>query len=280
MIALTRREEPVPNTSPQPAAPPSDSGVVRHVPPGSYETVYVVLAVSFVAVLMLTNVIGTKLFSLPLDLPVVGPILRLADRIVQALFPGQGGGDALTLTAGIITYPITFLFTDVVSEIYGRRRADVMVMIGFVSSLIMLGVIAVARALTPAPIWNVPGRFAEVFAPDRLVGDGAGGVVADSVAAQAAYQFTFDAPGVLLLASMTAYLVAQLVDTIIVNTIFLHFYWKLSWPAIGGVIIASYTVKALMAFLDTPFCYAGVATVRRLVAGDPRTLPPASGSAT
>lgn len=274
---------------------PADRGHVPHRPPGPYETAYVVLATCFVATLLLTNVIGTKLFALPLDLPIVGGILRAADVVVRNLFTGQGGGDSLTLTAGIITYPATFFFTDVVSEIYGRRRADFMVLLGFVASLVMLAILPIARALPVSRIWNVPSEFAHVFAPERLVQAG-GDLAADAVAAQAAYQFTFDAPGTLLFASMTAYLVAQLVDnrlfhfwrrvtgskwlwlrnngstvisqlvdTIIVNVIFLHFYWKLEWRAIGAIIISVYTVKAMMAALDTPFCYAGVAIVRRSV---------------
>jgi uncharacterized PurR-regulated membrane protein YhhQ (DUF165 family) len=160
----------------------------------------------------------------------------------------------------------------------------------------MLAILSIARALPVSPIWNVPSEFAHAFAPERLVETGSG-VVADAVAAQAAYQFTFDAPGTLLFASMTAYLVAQLVDnrlfhfwrritsarwlwlrnnastmisqlvdTIIVNVIFLHFYWKLPWDAIGAIIIGVYVVKATMAAIDTPFCYVGVAAVRRLVA--------------
>ena len=43
----------------------------------------------------------------------------------------------ITLTSGIVTYPLTFLFTDVVSELYGRKRADFMVILGFFQSWIL-----------------------------------------------------------------------------------------------------------------------------------------------
>jgi len=284
-----------------PLAPGTDRAAAGHVPhvhQSAYETGYFVIAVSFVAMLLLTNIIGTKLFVFPLDFPVLGWVLTGVDRIIQAVLPGQGGGDSLTLTAGIITYPLTFLFTDIVSEVYGRKRADRMVLLGFATSLLMLGVIAVARALPPSPIWNIPAGFADVLAPARLVATPDGSMVGDATAAQAAYQFTFDAPGVLLFASMTAYLVAQLVDnrlfhfwrrltggrwlwfrnnastglsqlvdTIIVNSIFLHFYWELPAAAIAAIILASYAVKAMFAALDTPFCYLGVGLTRRLVGG-------------
>jgi uncharacterized integral membrane protein (TIGR00697 family) len=50
-------------------------------------------------------------------------------------------------------------------------------------------------------------------------------------------------------------LISQLVDTAIVNSIFLRFGLNLDWPAIGGVILASYLVKVVFAALDTPVIY-------------------------
>ncbi len=267
------------------------SGEVLHVPQSSYERAYFVLAALFIALLLLTNVVGTKLFALPLDLPIVGPFLAWVARVVASLLGGEPA-ESLTLTAGIITYPLTFLLTDIVSEVWGRRRADVMVILGFTASLLMLGVITAAGALPPSELWNVPQAYHHVFAEPYLVGSGES-VVADHRAAQAAYRFTFDAPGVLLLASMTAYLVAQLVDnrlfhfwrrltkgralwfrnnmstvfsqfadTLIVNGIFLHFYWGLAPSAIGVIILNVYAVKVLMALADTPLCYLGVSLIR------------------
>jgi uncharacterized PurR-regulated membrane protein YhhQ (DUF165 family) len=267
---------------------PPTPGHVEHVHQNSYETLYFVLTALFVAMLMLTNIIGTKLFVVSPDLPVLGPVIGWVASIVAALFPDQASRD-ITLTAGIITYPVTFLITDIVSETFGRKRADRMVWMGFGASLLMLGVLEIARRLRPSPVWQVPDAFAGVFRPDLVTVAADGTMTASSVASQAAYQFTFDAPGTLLLASMTAYLVAQLVDnrlfhfwrrlthgralwfrnnmstvlsqlvdTIIVNGIFLHFYWKMDWQAIVSVIIGVYVLKAFMALLDTPFCYLGV----------------------
>ena len=59
-------------------------------------------------------------------------------------------------------------------------------------------------------------------------------------------------------------IVSQLVDTIIVNSIFLGFGLGLSWDIVGKIIVASYLFKILIALIDTPFCYLGVALVRRI----------------
>jgi uncharacterized integral membrane protein (TIGR00697 family) len=111
---------------------------------------------------------------------------------------------------------------------------------------------------------------------------------------QTAYDSVFTLPGILILASMSAYLVAQLmdvrmfhywkrltdgrhlwlrnnastmvsqmVDTIIVNAIFLGIGLGLGWALVIKIIIASYLCKVVMAALDTPLIYAGVALIRR-----------------
>ena len=242
------------------------------------DKLYVFLAAMFTAILVLTNIIGTKLF------------IVLGETLPKGFF-----GSSLILTTGIITYPLTFWFTDIVSEIWGKKRADLMVFIGFFASLVMLGVLVIAKAVPPAPIWNMGPEYAQYFHPDLLLKDAAGNVTGVKAAAsQAAYSFTFDAPGILLFASMLAYLcaqltdnymyhfwrritkgrhlwlrnngstaVSQLVDTIIVNGIFLHFYWKLPFAVIAQITITVYLCKLLMALIDTPLIYLGVYTIRR-----------------
>lgn len=57
---------------------------------------------------------------------------------------------------------------------------------------------------------------------------------------------------------------SQLVDTIIVNSIFLGFGLGLDWTIVFKIIVASYVFKLLMAEVDTPFVYLDVGIVRRL----------------
>ena len=56
---------------------------------------------------------------------------------------------------------------------------------------------------------------------------------------------------------------SQLVDTIIVNSIFLGLGLGLDWGLVAKIIAASYLFKLLMAAADTPFIYLGVWLVRR-----------------
>lgn len=108
----------------------------------------ITLTTLFAVVMVLTNVIGTKLFLLfPEWLPSGFGSLTNAGFVV--------------LTTGIITYPLTFLLTDVVSEVYGAKRANHMVVLGFVSSIVMLLVLNLGVGLPRADrFWVDPsGNF-------------------------------------------------------------------------------------------------------------------------
>ncbi len=231
---------------------------------GRRERVYTALASTFVVLLVLTNIVGAKLFVSPLD--------------------GQSA-----LTTGIITYPLTFLVTDVVSEVYGKRRADFMVVLGFVMSALMLLILFLARAAPPSPYW--------VAAVDPFYPTVAG--------YQHAYDSVFAVNGLLLFGSMLAYavaqftdnflfhwlkrltrgrhlwlrnngstLVSQLLDTFIVNSIL--FYVGFGWDFALGVTVmwTIYLHKLLIALLDTPLVYLMVGLIRRLTGERPHAAAP------
>jgi uncharacterized PurR-regulated membrane protein YhhQ (DUF165 family) len=96
-----------------------------------FEKDFVTLAAVFATLMVLTNIIGTKLF------------LFFPDWLTSGFGPITDG-QLVVLTTGLVTYPLTFLVTDVVSEVWGRRRANHIVFLGFLCSLIMLLVIQVA----------------------------------------------------------------------------------------------------------------------------------------
>ena len=219
------------------------------------DLIYLVLTCTFSVVLVMTNVVGVKLFRGPLD-------------------PA-----AHALTTGIITYPLTFLLTDVVSEIWGSRRANYMVGIAFFMSLLMLGIVQIALHVPAHPYW---------VAPDNTYG------FTTAAEYQNAFNSVFSVNGKLLFGSMLAYLVAQLldvrlfhfwrfvtkgkylwlrnngstaisqlVDTAIVNSIL--FYWGFGWEFMQGVqvMFTIYFYKLLLALLDTPLIYASVYGLKR-----------------
>lgn len=227
-----------------------------------YERVYLVLASTFVVALVLTNIIGIKLFRAPFN-------------------------PDFALTTGILTYPITFLVTDVVSEIYGKRRADFMVVVGFCMSLFMLVLVQLALHVSPHPAWVPPsGAFYESV-------DGY----------QHAFASVFALNGILLFGSMLAYMsaqlvdnwlfqfwrrvtkgkhlwlrnngstmVSQMVDTLVVNSILFFLGFGMDLRTGFGIMATIYSYKFVLALLDTPFIYAAVWLIRRIIG---ESAPPA-----
>ena len=163
-------------------------------------------------------------------------------------------------------YPITFLITDLISEIYGKKKANEVVIGGIFASFFAMGIIYVANAV-PATDWSP---------------------VSDDL-----FSTVFGSTAIAVLASMMAYLFAQFID------IQIYHYWKrltagkhlwlrnncstflsqfidtatvllllctfgeISWNLFGGLLLAGFLFKIIIAALDTPFLYLGVYMFRK-----------------
>lgn len=234
------------------------------------EVAYLVLASSFAVLLVLTNIIGIKLFQ--------APAYEVTSKVLFFI-PQDANGFALT--TGILTYPLTFLITDVVSEIWGERRANFMVLIGFFMSMLMLGIVTLALAVPAHIYWVAPNNAFGYSGVDEY---------------RTAFASVFSVNGKLLFGSMLAYMVAQLLDvrlyhfwrkltkgkhlwlrnngstvvsqladTAIVNSIL--FYWGFGWEFWMGVevMMTIYFYKLMIAIIDTPLIYLGVNIMKRLL---------------
>ena len=97
------------------------------------------------------------------------------------------------LSVGILPYPVTFLITDIISEIYGKKRANQVVVVGIFASLFSLLIVLISNAV-PATPWSPvdDGLFTTVFGQTAIA----------------------------VTASMMAYLFAQFID------IQIYHFWK------------------------------------------------------
>ncbi len=93
------------------------------------------IGMAFIAVLLISTIAAQKLF-------VLGP---------------------LVLPAGILLFPLAYIFGDVLTEVYGYARSRRVVWMGFAMSLLMAVVFALAVALPPAPGWPMQEPFAAVL---------------------------------------------------------------------------------------------------------------------
>ena len=56
------------------------------------------------------------------------------------------------ISVGILPYPITFLVTDLISELFGKKKADQVVFAGLAASIFVMGIILLADAV-PQTEW-------------------------------------------------------------------------------------------------------------------------------
>ena len=210
--------------------------------------IYLYLAGLFITSLVVSNLIFQKFFYwYPLDLEIFD----------NKLFE---------LSVGILPYPITFLITDIISEIYGKKKAIQVVITGIFASFFSIILLFIADAL-PA-IENSP--------------------INDTV-----FKQVFSMTPLAVIASMLAYLSAQFVDIKIFH------FWKnltkgkllwlrnnfstfssqfidsslvigllcvfniLSWDLFWGLVLSAVIFKILIAIIDTPILYFFVWLLRK-----------------
>jgi hypothetical protein len=203
--------------------------------------IYIILAALFIAALITCNLIANKFVTVDL------------------------GFKTFRVSAGVIPYPLTFLITDLLSEIYGRKSTTVVVFAGFFASLLVLLILYL-------------GHFFPAIA---------GSPVSDEY-----YDVVFQNSWRVILSSMLAYLVAQfvdvrifhlikrktkgrflwlrnnfstmfsqLVDTVLVTTVI--FFGLESFSFISQLIFDGWLFKVFFAAADTILIYPIVLLFRR-----------------
>ena len=195
------------------------------------------------------NILGVTRF---LDLTFVVPVL--------------GWEVPMLLAVGVLPYPVTFLCTDLLSEFYGRRRANDVVMVGLCINVWVVAILWLGGALPGAGTTESEAAFFEVR---RL----AFGAVAASMLAYLTAQlidvqlFHFwkrlTRGRHLWLRNNGSTMISQLVDTIAVITI--THYWASALPIdparpapeqLAVYIVSGYVFKLVVAALDTfPFYF-------------------------
>ena len=208
---------------------------------------YLILAGIFIASLVSCNLIFQKFFEIDIWLPFIGDY-------------------TFAQSVGLLPYPVTFLVTDIISEIYGKNKANQVVTAGLIASLFMLIVITVADSVT-ATVWSP---------------------VNDDV-----FSMVFGLSGAAVFASMMAYLFAQYVDIRIfhfwkrltkgrhlwlrnnASTIFSQFidtfsvlfllctFDVLAWDRFSTLLINGFLFKVFFAAFDTPIVYFLIYFIRK-----------------
>ncbi|XOV87888.1 MAG: queuosine precursor transporter [Pseudomonadota bacterium] len=227
------------------------------------ERVFLVLAGFFLCAMTMLNIIGITRFIQ------LGP---------------------MALAVGVLPYPLTFLCTDLISELYGRARANFLVTVGLMLNLFIIGTMWVASMIPSAeaqPPWQLIQLAEDVALPN-------GSSVTGSVEL---FTLLYATTSGAVFASMMAYIAAQYCD------VFMFHFWKrltngkhlwlrnngstvisqgvdsfmvivvtfgaqflagaISMGAMLVLMGSNYLFKLCCALADTPFFYAGVHYLQR-----------------
>lgn len=199
--------------------------------------------------------------------------LVVSNLIFQKFFYWKPFGDVTVfgaplfeISVGVLPYPLTFLITDLISEIFGKKKANQIVTAGIFASFFSMGIVLlsdIAPAIPSSPVNDQ--EFSKVFALSPIA----------------------------VLASMLAYLCAQYVD------IAIYHFWKrltqgkylwlrnnfstfssqiidtttvvgllcifgvIPWDMFQGLVISGVLFKIFIALLDTPLLYLFVYIFRK-----------------
>jgi hypothetical protein len=210
---------------------------------------YLYLAALFITSLVVSNLIFQKFFYWhPFDLEVLG--FRLFE-----------------LSVGILPYPITFLITDIISEIFGKKSANQVVIAGIFASFFSIGILLVASevpAISTSPVDDA--TFHKVFAMSPLA------VLASMIAYLSAqfvdiriYHFwkTLTKGKHLWLRNNFSTFASQIIDSTAV-ILLLCIFGLLPWEIFWGLVVSSVLFKILVAVFDTPFLYLFVGIIRKV----------------
>ena len=170
------------------------------------------------------------------------------------------------LSVGIIAYPVTFLITDIISEIYGRKRANWVVTAGIFASAFALLIVVVSTE-APATAWSPvkDATFKNVFGFTFIaVGASlAAYLLAQSLDVQVFHFWKRVTKGKhLWIRNNFSTFTSQFVDTATVLLLLCGFgviEWGLFWP----LMLNGYLFKVIFALFDTPVIYATVYALRK-----------------
>ena len=70
---------------------------------------------------------------------------------------------SLTLTAGIVLFPVSYIVGDVLTEVWGYAAARRVIWLGFACNLLMVAAIWAGGALPPAPFWKGQAAYEEIL---------------------------------------------------------------------------------------------------------------------
>lgn len=137
----------------------------------------------------------------------------------------------LLVPAALVIFPLSYIFADVLTEVYGYRRARLVIWLGFACNLLAVIAISIGQWLPPAPVGNAPQI-------------------------QASYELVLGYAPRLLMASFTAYLIGEFANAIVLAKMKVATGGRWLWTrTIGSTLVGQgldTVVFSVIAFAGAP----------------------------
>jgi uncharacterized integral membrane protein (TIGR00697 family) len=210
--------------------------------------IYLILAGLFITSLVASNLIFTKIFYwYPFDINLMGVKL-------------------FELSVGILPYPLTFLITDLISEIYGQKKADQVVITGIFASVFSVGLIFISSqvpAIEGSPINDATFNSVFLNAPLAVLASMLTYLFAQFIDIRIYHYWKKLTKGKhLWLRNNFSTFTSQFVDTFTIVSLLILF-GILPQDKFLVLIISGFIFKVIVAILDTPLLYLFVWMFRR-----------------
>ena len=195
-----------------------------------------ILVALFVAVLLISNIASTKILTFW----------------------------KFTFDGGTLLFPLSYIFGDILTEVYGFRRSRRVIWLGFICALLMSLVLYVVQSLPPAADWPHQQAFENLlgFVPR---------IVLASLIAYFMGEFTNSVTLSLLkiktkgkflwVRTIMSTIIGEGIDTMVFCMV--AFYGVLPDNVLWAVILSNYIFKCSIEILFTPLTYLIVNTLKR-----------------
>ena len=195
-----------------------------------------IVSTLFVAMIMISNIVATKLFSL-------GPLI---------------------FTGGILIFPITYIFGDILTEVYGYSRSRKIIWTGFFALILMSFIFWIVGLLPPAPTWQNQEAYLLILGSvprivlASIIGYWAGEFANSFVLAK---MKLLTKGKRLWMRTISSTIVGEGVDTVLF--VFIGFYGVIPGSILFIAILSGYAFKVAYEIVATPITYKIVGFLKK-----------------
>jgi len=201
-----------------------------------YSIWFIAVTAVFISCLLVSNIISVKLISLT----------------------------GLVVPAGVVIFPISYICGDVLTEVYGYRRARQVIWLGFGCNLLVVAAIWLAQVLPGASFWDAQAAYERIlgFTPRLLLASFCAYLVGEFVNAFVLAKMKVWTHGRMLWArTIGSTVVGQGLDSLIFLTIV--FGGTLPLATLLTTILTQWFVKVIYEVFATPLTYFVVNSLKR-----------------